>query len=101
MMILEMKANHVYVALLVTNPINIRSIVNENLTNKVKGAGTCLLQKAEDIAIQEGKDSIQLYPLSSAVTFYKKNGFDFDQWGGMMKKVQKIETEFFPEFALA
>lgn len=101
MMILEVKSNHVYVAYLVTNPINIRSSVNENEPDKVKGAGTCLLQKAEEIAIHEGKESIKLYALSSAITFYEKNGFHSDGWGGMTKTIQKIEEEIYPVYFIA
>ncbi len=94
MMVLEMKPNKVYVALLVTNPHNIRSKVNEDEPNKVKGAGTCLLQKAEELARNEGKESIVLHPVSTAITFYEKNGFEWDDLYSMAKKVQKISEEF-------
>lgn len=90
MMVVQAQQNHVYVALLVTNPINIRSSVNDNEPNKVQGAGTCLLNKAEEIAIMEGKDYVRLTPLNSAVAFYKKNGYHFEGWS-MVKTVLKIE----------
>jgi hypothetical protein len=92
MMKTEMKVNQVYVAFLVTNPINIRSKVNENEPNKVKGAGTCLLLKAEEIALNEGKDSVSLYPLPTAVSFYEKNGFAKTNGGKMSKKVYQASS---------
>lgn len=87
--------NKVYVELLVTNPINIRSQINEQETKKVRGARTCLLNMAEEIAIQEGKESVYLTPLDSAVGFYQKNGFttgpSTNPWCYSMSKiVQKI-----------
>lgn len=84
MMSLKLEPERVYVSLLVTNPINISSRVNRDEPHRVRGAGTALLQKAEDIALQEGKSSVYLIPYSSAVPFYEKNGFCFD--GRFMKK---------------
>lgn len=90
MMVINIEIDRVYVALLVTNPINIRSDVNANEIKKVNGAGTCLLNKAVEIATQEGKESVWLTPLQSAVGFYKRHGFVFDGWS-MKKTIQKIE----------
>ena len=90
MMVINIERDRVYVALLVTNPINIRSDVNANETKKVNGAGTCLLNKAVEIATEEGKESVWLTPLNSAVGFYKRQGFVFDGWS-MKKTIQKIE----------
>ncbi len=97
MMMLQLKTDHVYIQYLVTNPINIRSSVNNGETKKVRGVGTCLLNKAEEIAVQEGKGSIQLHSFASAVPFYRKGGFSCvdgdvgasDDEVPMKKRVQK------------
>lgn len=60
---------------LITNPINIRSSVNDSEENRVKGAGTFLLQEAEKIAVVKKMERVVLSSLSTAVEFYKKNGY--------------------------
>ncbi len=88
-MVVDVLWSHVDIDYLVTNPINIRSIVNEHESKKVAGAGTCLLQKAEEVAVESGKKSIKLYPLTSAINFYLKNGFSYINYC-MVKTVHKI-----------
>ena len=98
MMKIAMNTDEVYIALLVTNPINIRSPVNAEEWKKVSGAGTTLLHKAEELAIQKDKTSLRLHPLESAVEFYKKNGFVFDGWS-MRKVIQQPKEDFIWEFS--
>lgn len=100
MMVCQVNYDHVYVNFLVTNPHNIHSTVNDREPNKVKGAGTCLLQKAEEIAIKEGKEFVCLTPLPTAVSFYEKNGFVKSGWG-MIKTVEKAEAAVLPIFVAA
>jgi hypothetical protein len=88
-MVLEVMLSHIYIDYLVTNPINIRSAVNQHELKKVTGAGTCLLHKAEEVAIQYGKETIRLTPLKSAINFYLKNGFSYINYY-MVKTVNKI-----------
>ncbi len=93
-MILAIHSDQVEVARIVTNPNNIRSCVNKN---QVRGAGTCLLQEAEKLAMNEGKESVYLFPLDEANDFYEKNGFlqTGDDIRIMTKKIQKVSQEFF------
>jgi hypothetical protein len=74
-MVLDKKQPYLYIELLTTNPTNIRSAVNKDEPKKVRGAGTCLLHKAEEVAAGKGKTKIKLIPESSAQEFYSKNGF--------------------------
>lgn len=60
---------------LVTNPVNIRSVVNENEPNRVEGAGRAFCQYAEKEATRRGLTSIRLNPLDSSQEFYCKVGF--------------------------
>ena len=93
MMSLSINYDRVYIELLVTNPINIRSSVNDHEPNKVSGAGSTLLLQAEEIAIKEGKNFVYLTPLNTAVGFYKKNGYEFEGWQ-MRKQVQECDDEY-------
>lgn len=92
MMALTLKPESVYIEYLVTNPINIRSSVNDLETEKVTGAGTTLLRYAEQIASQNGKQTVSLFPLPSSTPFYKKNKFTFIlkyEQGPMQKSVRE------------
>ena len=91
-----LESEELYVDYLVTNPINIRSAVNDTEKSKVKGAGTCLLKKMEEIALREGKNAVSLCPLGSAVGFYEKNGFLQDGFWGMKKVMNKVTENITP-----
>lgn len=64
---------------LVTNPINLRSSVNQNEENRVEGVGSFLLRNAEQIAREQGKQRVRLIPYQSALLFYQKLGFIADE----------------------
>lgn len=100
MMAIKVEIRQIYISYLVTNPINIRSPLNDTETKKVTGSGTSLLQKAEQIAIEEGKSTVALTPLESAIAFYKKN--EFSGAGFYMRKtVQKVGNHITPLLAAA
>lgn len=64
------------VVALVTNPENIRSKLN--VESRVAGAGSCLIEKVEEIAKERKKKFIQLDSLSNPEGFYHKKGFVFE-----------------------
>lgn len=76
----------IYVDLIVANPKNIRSQVNEQESGRVRGAGTYLLQIAEKRALEKRKLFVLLKPFPSVVPFYLKNGFVWHSDGGYMGK---------------
>lgn len=96
LMVLSVRTNNVYVDYLVTSPNNIRSSVNDCEPDKVEGAGSSLLRKAEQIALERGKESVDLIPLSTAVAFYEKLGFTHAGYG-MKKTIAKIAEHITPE----
>jgi GNAT superfamily N-acetyltransferase len=88
-----------HVDFLVTHPNNIRARVNEQEIEKVRGAGSLLLQKAEELARNLGKTSIDLTPLTSAIEFYQKNGFAQRNNGTMIKLITKVDDLALPLLA--
>jgi histone acetyltransferase (RNA polymerase elongator complex component) len=56
---------------LAANPTNIGIGQNRQL----RGAGTCLLAKAEEIALLRKKEAIRLISLPTSLKFYEKRGF--------------------------
>lgn len=103
MMHLSVNPEYVKIDFLVTNPTNIRSSVNASETKKVTGAGTALLKKAEQIAVENGKSEIKLTSRPSALAFYIKNGFyngGKSLWN-MSKTVQKIDSQITPLLQVA
>lgn len=66
--------SHLYVNLLATNPINIRSSLNKE-EKKVTGAGTALISHLAKVCLQENKKELQVTSLDSALPFYIKLGF--------------------------
>lgn len=60
---------------LITNPINIRSEINENEKGRVTGAATAIIAKVCRMCRKESIDQISLASLPAAVTFYTDLGF--------------------------
>ena len=61
---------------LITHPCNIRSIVNVRESSSVKGVGTALMRRVEELFLTTIKKSrIELYPTLSASAFYEKLGY--------------------------
>lgn len=92
-LIAEMRLNEIYVEWLVTNPINIRSSLNDSEPLQVKGAGTTLLREMEELASKTNRARVALYPLQSAIPFYEKNGYTGTWAGGMEKKIVPLQLE--------
>lgn len=64
-----------YIHSLVTNPINIRSDVNNKERKRVTGAATALIAKIGSLCLEESIEMITLSSLPSALSFYAKTGF--------------------------
>ena len=90
----------IYVNLLVTNPNNIRSPLNEKEPDKVEGAGSALIERTETRALELGKKRVRLTALHSAKPFYLKKGFE-ESGGNMIKTLDKIAKEITPKIAAA
>lgn len=87
----------IYVGLLVTNPKNIRSKINKQESGRARGAGTYLLQIAEERALEKKKRFILLKPFPSVVPFYLKNGFVWHNDGGYMgKSIEETPQQIAP-----
>lgn len=64
-----------YVDFLMTNPINIRSSVNNDELHRVAGAATAVLTKVGQLCLKEKIETIKLWGINSAIPFYHKVGF--------------------------
>jgi histone acetyltransferase (RNA polymerase elongator complex component) len=93
LMTLSEKVHEIYICYLVTNPIHIRSSVNEKETGRMRGIGTYLLKIAEEVALEKGKKRILLSPFLSTIPFYEKNGFAFCNFMYMSKKVEQTSQK--------
>ncbi len=95
LMILWEDTQQIYISHLVTNPIHVRSSVNEKEIGRMRGIGTYLLKLAEEVAFQKGKESISLSPIDSSIPFYLKNGFLFCPLDSdiMRKKVEQTSQK--------
>lgn len=69
------KTSKIYVNFLATHPNNLRSHLNEQEPNRVTGAGSLLLWKAKQIAVERGKKEVELQATSLSIGFYQKQGF--------------------------
>lgn len=74
---------HLVVELLLVDPEHIASPL-VRAAEQIKGIGTALMSKAEEIASQEGANGIILSSDSSAIGFYQRLGYQED--GTFMKK---------------
>jgi predicted GNAT family N-acyltransferase len=101
LMMLTILTTAVRVDILITRPINIRSPVNTRELNRVQGAGTCLMQKAEEIARTQNKEEVYLQSRPSAVEFYQQFGYVcLDAPGNdanvpMVKVINKVAQDVF------
>jgi hypothetical protein len=62
-------------AFLATNPDNIRHKVNENIPNRIQGAGTEIMLYLAERALETG-NAVRLKAISSAAPFYEKLHFE-------------------------
>lgn len=64
------------VALLATNPINIRSVVNLKETMKVEGAASAIITYLGENCLKTQRKGVYLEAIDSAKSFYEKYGFE-------------------------
>ncbi|MBS0627098.1 MAG: hypothetical protein JSS09_02680 [Verrucomicrobia bacterium] len=69
------EVNRIFLKYLITNPKNIRSDVNSNELNRVRGAGTAIIHHLLEKCLTEQK-TLQLYSTPSSEPFYKKLYFE-------------------------
>ncbi len=75
---------------LITNPRNIRSVVNDSEREKVRGAATFLLNKVEAYA-RERKLRVELTYTDNARGFYTRNGYREEPYRRVVKTEEKIQ----------
>lgn len=99
LMVLSIGENDLSIAHLVTHPNNICSFEKHQESDRVRGAGSCLMRKAEEIALERNKrEGIVLSPTPLAIPFYEKLGFilEYDEEGipEMKKPFEDIKPNF-------
>lgn len=74
--LLDPHTTYLKIALMVTNPINIRSSVNSTEDDRVRGAGTNLIVHIAKECLEKKYNGLYLESVDSALPFYQKLGFE-------------------------
>lgn len=69
------ESDEIYIAFLATHPRNIRSILNQDEPEAIRGVGSSLLQEAEELARSLKKKEVYLASYPNAVSFYLERGY--------------------------
>lgn len=82
---------------LLTHPRNIRASVNKDESHRVTGAGSAIINYLKSIMSAQSIDQIDVEPIKSAIPFYEKMGFEFEDDDSvfMIYRIDGLRNEFF------
>jgi hypothetical protein len=71
----ESSPSYLYITYLATHPKNIRSILNNEESNRVSGAASSIISYLIEVCNKEKIETLRLFSVATAIEFYNKIGF--------------------------